>query len=25
VNYDFYHKITPRTLDQILDSLKSSQ
>jgi len=25
VNYDFYHKITSRTLDQILDSLKSSQ
>jgi NADH-quinone oxidoreductase subunit E len=25
VNYDFYHNITPRTLDQILDSLKSSQ
>src|SRR5437763_4033079 len=25
VNYDFYHKITPRTLDQILDNLKSSQ
>ena len=25
VNYDFYHQITPRTLDQILDSLKSSQ
>ncbi len=23
VNYDFYHKITPRTLDQILDNLKS--
>ena|SRR5436190_9016850 len=25
VNYDFYHKITPQTLDQILDNLKSSQ
>jgi NADH-quinone oxidoreductase subunit E len=25
VNYDFYHKITPGALDQILDSLKSSQ
>ena len=25
VNYDFYHRITPRTLDQILDSLKSNQ
>jgi NADH-quinone oxidoreductase subunit E len=25
VNYDFYHQITPRTLDQILDNLKSSQ
>jgi NADH-quinone oxidoreductase subunit E len=25
VNYDFYHKITPGALDQLLDSLKSSQ
>src|SRR5229473_2100772 len=25
VNYDFYHKITPQTLDQIFDNLKSSQ
>ena len=25
VNYDFYHKMTLRTLDQILDSLKSDQ
>ena len=25
VNYDFYHKVTPETLDQILDGLRKTQ
>ena len=25
VNYDFYHKVTPQTLDQLLDSMKKTQ
>ena len=25
VNYDFYHKVTPEMLDQILDSLRKTQ